>query len=48
MINSCFTPEESKRISLLSQLNIEKCPAEWLEGLLINLRKYNAKKKENK
>lgn len=45
-MNGALTKEEGKRIGLLSQLNIERCPAEWLEGLLINLRKYNAEKRK--
>lgn len=48
MSNNLFTKEDNKRIGLLSQLNIEKVPVHWLEGMLIELRKYNKKKQEKK
>lgn len=44
--NGCFTPEDSKRIGLLSQLNIEQCPVELLEAALKESRKRNKKIEE--
>lgn len=44
-MNSCFPKEESERISLLSQLDIEKVPVEWLKSVLKEWRK---KRKEVK
>ena len=44
MINSCLTKEESERIGLLSQLNIEKVPVSWLNSMLIRLRDLKARK----
>lgn len=44
-----FTKEESERIGLLSQLNIEKIPVERLKSLLKDWRKeINKKEKEGK
>lgn len=44
--NGCFTPEDSKRIGLLSQLNIEQCQVEILEAALKESRKRNKKIEE--
>lgn len=43
-MNSCFPKEESERIGLLSQLNIEKVSVEWLKSVLKEWRK---KRKDN-
>ncbi len=48
MINSCLTKEESERIGLLSQLNMKRVPVEWLKGLIKQLDRYNAEKKNKK
>lgn len=45
-MNSCFPKEESERIGLLSQLNIEKIPVERLKSLLKDWRKEMKKKEE--
>ena len=44
-MNNCFPKEESERIGLLSQLDIEKVPVEWLKSVLKEWRK---KRKEVK
>ena len=46
--NSCLTAEDSKRLGLLSQLDIEKCPVELLEAALEETRKRNKDKGEKK
>lgn len=48
MINSCLTKEESERIGLLSQLNANNVPVEWLKKLIKQLDRYNAEKKNKK
>lgn len=43
-MSGALTKEESERIGLLSQLNIEKVPVGWLKSLLKDWRKEKAKK----
>ncbi|MEF9923008.1 MAG: hypothetical protein RR854_00340 [Muribaculaceae bacterium] len=45
---NCLTKEESERIALLSQLNIEKVPVEALKELLKRVRFINDRKLKNK
>lgn len=45
-MSGALTKEESERIGLLSQLNIENCPNEWLKRLLVDWRKENKKKEK--
>lgn len=46
-MNGALTKEESERIGLLSQLNIDKVPVEWLKEMAKRLAKYNKVNKEN-
>lgn len=46
-MNGALTKEESERIGLLSQLNIENCPNEWLKRLLKDWRKEKARKRKD-